>query len=122
MPQSLVKFGGRSTSTTLPLDARAESAASGKVLHRLLIVEDDAMVGILLCDVLGKDYDVVHVASSKEALRALADQRRENIPPARRWKRSRASSREFEPIAAVIRRARELAGADCAQRHVSGGD
>jgi DNA-binding response OmpR family regulator len=74
MPQSLVKFGGRCMSTTLPLDARAESAASGKVLPRLLIVEDDAMVGILLCDVLEKDYDIVHVASSKEALRALAEQ------------------------------------------------
>jgi len=61
--------------TALSPDARAEPSASGKALPRLLMVEDDAMVSILLCEVLEEDYDVVHVASSKEALRVLAEQR-----------------------------------------------
>jgi two-component system, OmpR family, phosphate regulon response regulator PhoB len=56
-------------------EARSEHPALMIARPCILVVEDDAMVRELLCDVLEESYRVIGVAQSREALLKLAHQR-----------------------------------------------
>jgi PAS domain S-box-containing protein len=61
--------------TTLPLETIAERRSSHPPMHRtsILVVDDEPLVGSLLCRMLEGDHDVSVASSGAEALRHLED-------------------------------------------------